>query len=268
MSTITETPTTPTTRTNRSTALSRTTSLGRAEWLQFRRNRTLLFMAFVMPVVFPVGAYFLLRGSGSEDFATASAAEIFLLFALTLVQFYSVLSMATTRRDEKVLKRLRTGEARDREILTAICLPGSLVTLILSVVFVAVLTLAGAPLPNTPLPMISSVVLGLVISSALALITSGFTQNAEAAQITSLPVIMLAMGSQAAVRDLLPDGVARLLDLTPFAVASDLMQVGWIGTTTSGDPDNGTWRLFLVLILWAMAAVWAAGRTMRWDSHR
>lgn len=265
MTTIAETPTTPTTRW---TALSRTTSLGRAEWLQFRRNRTLLFMAFVMPVVFPVGIYAIMRGTGGEDVAAASAAEIFLLFALTLVQFYSVLSMATTRRDEKVLKRLRTGEARDGEILTAICLPGSLVTLILSVVFVAVLTLAGAPFPANPLPMFAAVLLGLVISSALALITSGFTQNAEAAQITSLPVIMLAMGSQAAIRDLLPDGIARTLDLTPFAVASDLMQVGWIGATTAGDPDNGTWRLFLVLVLWAMAAVWAAGRTMRWDSHR
>jgi ABC-2 type transport system permease protein len=63
--------------------------------------------------------------STSKVDAAATAMEYFLLFALMFVQFYTVLSMVTTRRDEGVLKRLRTGEARDAEILGCVVLPRS-----------------------------------------------------------------------------------------------------------------------------------------------
>lgn len=252
----------------RSTTVSRTRSLARAEGLQFLRNRTLVFMATVMPTAFPLAVYFILRGPVGEADAAANAVEIFTLFSLTLVQFYSVLSMATTRRDEKVLKRLRSGEPRDGEILTAIGLPGAVVTLGLSVLFVAVLLVAGAPVPGNPLLMVVALVLGLIISTALALVVSGMTQNAEAAQITSLPVIILAMISLSSTRAMLPESFGRILDLTPFAVISDLVQVGWIGSTPVGDPSSDMWRLFLILVLWTMVTVMAAHRYMRWDTHR
>lgn len=260
MSTPTTTPSTT------STPASRLTALGRAEGLQFLRNKTLLFMATVTPLLVPLGMYFLLRRV-DETTALVTSAEGFILFVLLFVQFYSVLSMVTTRRDERVLRRLRIGEARDVEILAAISLPGAVITVALTVIFLAVLFIAGASLPVNPLFMLLALVCGIVISAALAIIASAFTQNAEAAQLTSLPVIILAVVSMSANRELLPDTVGRIVGFNPFALISDLMQQGWAGTTGGGDLTD-PWRPVLYLVLWTVVAVWEARRWMRWETHR
>ena len=48
---------------------------------------------------------------------------MFLVIALFPV-YYNVLSQFVNRRDELVLKRMRTGETRDAELLVSIALPG------------------------------------------------------------------------------------------------------------------------------------------------
>ena len=45
--------------------------------------------------------------------------------ALLFPGYYNLLSMFVTRRDELVLKRLRTGEVRDLELVTSMALPGA-----------------------------------------------------------------------------------------------------------------------------------------------
>ncbi|MDO5374354.1 MAG: ABC transporter permease, partial [Corynebacterium glutamicum] len=43
------------------------TSLFKAEWLQFRRNKTLLFMATVFPVGIPLLIFFIGSGGAAES---------------------------------------------------------------------------------------------------------------------------------------------------------------------------------------------------------
>ncbi|MDO5669330.1 MAG: ABC transporter permease [Corynebacterium sp.] len=255
--------------------LTRTRSLARAEGLQFTRNRTIVGMAIIMPLLFPLAMFFLYLRIDTPWMATASALEVFLAFALLFVQFYAVLSMATTRRDEKVLKRLRTGEATDREILVSLCLPGAVLLLVMSIIFTVVLLATGAPLPVNPLPVVVALVLGIVLSSALALLTSAFTSNAEAAQVTSMPVFLLVLGSMSAFRFLIEGPAAAVIDRTPFALILDLAQQGWLGAfspdspvLSAGEVFAMSWQKMLLLTLWTMVAVWAANRYMRWDSHR
>ena len=50
---------------------------------------------------------------------------MFLVIALFPV-YYNVLSQFVSRRDELVLKRMRTGETRDAELLVSIALPGAI----------------------------------------------------------------------------------------------------------------------------------------------
>ena len=111
-------------------------ALARAETLQFVRNKTLLINAAVVPIAFALVMYFVQSGNdeASKVDAAATAMEYFLLFALMFVQYYTVLSMVTTRRDEGVLKRLRTGESRDVEILSASSFPGAVLTIVFTVV--------------------------------------------------------------------------------------------------------------------------------------
>lgn len=259
-------------------SVTRFIALARAETLQFLRNKTLLVNATLVPMGFGLAMYFILSGDDEQSKieASAMAMEYFLLFALMFVQFYTVLSMVTTRRDEGVLKRLRTGEARDAEILGASSFPGAVLTILFTVVMSGLLMVFGAPGPVNVVPIIVAVLLGLVVTSGLALVTSGFTKNPEAAQITSMPVMILMFATMGNFRQLYPESVDDVLARTPFALIFDLAQYGWAGNTTvdrmndvapltSGEVIGETWQMMLILILWAAVCVWAGARYVRWD---
>jgi ABC-2 type transport system permease protein len=253
-------------------------ALARAETLQFLRNKTLLVNATFVPMGFGLAMYFILSGDDEQSKvqASAMAMEYFLLFALMFVQFYTVLSMVTTRRDEGVLKRLRTGEARDVEILGASSFPGAVLTVLFTVVMSVLLMVFGAPGPVNLVPIAVAVLLGLVVVSGLALVTSGFTKNPEAAQITSMPVMLLMFATMGNFRQLYPESVDEVLARTPFALIFDLAQYGWAGNTTvdrandvaplaSGEVLGETWQMMLILVVWAGVCVWAGARYVRWD---
>ena len=115
--------------------MSTMTALSRAEFTLLRRNRVLLFNALVMPLVFPIAL--LIVGSRAGDLEAAGVStvlEIFALFILVFVVYYNLLSVFTTRRDELVLKRLRTGESSDFQILAGPAVPSFVLTVVLSVI--------------------------------------------------------------------------------------------------------------------------------------
>ncbi|WP_296108690.1 ABC transporter permease [uncultured Corynebacterium sp.] len=255
-------------------------SLAVAEVRQYLRNKTLLFMA----VIFPIGVAFLVQFMGRSDqggsslIRTATSMEVFLLITFMFVQFYSVLSMASTRRDERVLKRLRTGEARDFEILTALATPGAIMTATLTLLMTAILIAYTGDVPRSGVLLFLIVIFGIAISTALALLTSAITANAEAAQMTSLPVMVLAMLSQSPLRSALPEQIQDPLSRTPFALIGDLTFIEWTGkpfgqnadTSASGlasTIDQATHPLGLLLV-WAAVLAWAALRYMKWETNR
>lgn len=171
---MTSTTLTPTTPNAKGSPLRRLRALGKAEWLQFTRNRLLVAMALLFPVVLPVFAW--VAGDQAEA-STAMASEMFVLFALGFGVFYPALSMAVTRRDEGVLKRLRTGEARDWEVLSSILLPLAVAMLLLTVALVVGLSAASGLWPVNALLMAAAVVLGIAVSHGLALLTSSLNRT-------------------------------------------------------------------------------------------
>ncbi|GAA5079579.1 ABC transporter permease [Nocardia iowensis] len=253
-------------------------ALARAEFLQFRRNKTLVYMATVFPIGTPLAQYLIAR---KDEPATAAMAattfEMLALLTLLFVQYYSVLSMVTTRRGEGVLKRLRTGEAADWQIQTAPAVPGVLVTLACTVVVAAVVYGTGAPAPVNPVAIALGLIGGVALFALLALATSAVTKNAEAAQITSLPVMIVAMLGLGSIRGVLPDRLAAVADWTPFAAVSDLVSLGAAGKpATAADADvaagfTGTFadlgRPFATLALWTVLAVVLTRRSFRWDDR-
>lgn len=256
--------------------LARIRSLARAELLQFVRNPTIMFMALVFPVGMTAGYYYLIPSMpGAEALAAGGAMEMFFFMAMMFVVYYAVLSMATTRRDERVLKRLRTGEATDTDILLAICTPASALAVLSAIVAVVVLLVMGAPLPVNPLLLAIALVGGITVSAALALITSAYTRNAEAAQLTSFPVMMLAMISLSSLREFLPERITQVLDWTPYALIGDLARLGWAGELTAAEGaatfasslSDGT-RMIGVLILSACLLMWYVPRVMKWETLR
>lgn len=260
----------------RSNHLSRTIALARAELTQFLRNPTLLFTSLLFPLGLPVAMFALSSAGGDKAFAASLALETSILTTVLMVVYYSVLSISTTRRDEKVLKRLRTGEAKDSDILLAIAAPSSLLAVVLMVLAPIFLIVLGAPAPVTVVPLLVAVLVGIAVSAALGFLTSAFTMNAEAAQITSLPVMILAIASQSTFRALMPEQVTRIIDRTPFALMGDLAHLAWSGTTVTGGfkpLDTGAALAaatapMLMLALWAVALLMLVPRVMKWESNR
>lgn len=261
MSTSTAAPT-------RSPALRRTTGLARANAKLMLRNRLNLAYGFVLPLV-PMA--FLLTGDRGDVGPAGAALSSTIVMAALFPVFYNILSMTVTRRDELVLKRIRTGETRDLELLTSLALPGVAVAIIVGLVSVPLALALGAPVPVNPVLYLLTVLVAALVFVVLAFWTAAWTKNAEAAQITSMPVIFLAVLGQAAIG--LPDDVRRWTDLTPGAAITDLVRSSWLGLDGPGtDPSLGfgeTWAAagqpLLVLAAWAALAVWLAARSMRWE---
>ncbi|MDJ0360275.1 ABC transporter permease [Rhodococcus sp. H29-C3] len=249
-------------------------TLSRSEFTLLVRNRVLLFNALVMPLLFPVVV--LVIGTRSDDGLTdtivSSALEIFALFLLVFLVFYNLLSAYATRRDELVLKRLRTGEATDNQILLGPAVPSFALTAVLTVAVAAIIVILGGSLPTNPILLIVGFAGGAALFAALALITSTFTRNAEAAQITSLPIMLVAMAGTSFLRGIVPDSVHSLIDLTPMAAVLDLVNLGWIGST---DPDSTPLAFadtfspammpLLVVAAWIVGSIVIAKTHFRWE---
>ncbi|GGO73950.1 ABC transporter permease [Nocardioides deserti] len=249
---------------------ARTLGLARANATLVVRNKLTLTYAVVIPLA-PL--LLLLVGDTGDGSNGAGAAAIVtaLMMAALFPVFYNLLSQLVTRRDELVLKRLRTGESTDAEIITSLALPGFVIALATALVAVPVAMLLGQPAPLNPLLYAVTVVVTLLLFAAFALWTAAWTKNAEAAQITSMPVILLAVLGQVAIG--FPDEVRRFTDLTPGAAMTDLVRVSWFGFGTDDVERTldlaGTWSAagqpLLVLVAWAAVAVYLARRSMRWE---
>lgn len=253
-------------------------ALAKAEYRQFRRNRTLVTMGTVFPVALPLITFFLARDkSGSTADVATTGLEMFALMAFLFVQYYSVLSMITTRRGEGVLKRLRTGEASDWQIQAAPAVPGALLTLVGGAIVAGVVYGAGAPAPVNPIALGVALVAGIVVFSLFALATSAVTKNAEAAQITSMPVMMIAFVGLESIRDILPDRLGSVVDWTPFAALSDLISLGASGSTATASESAapldfaGTFtemtQPLATLGLWTVLALAIIATSFRWDDR-
>ncbi|MBM9458880.1 hypothetical protein JK386_03125 [Nocardioides sp. zg-536] len=246
----------------------RTLRLARWNAVLMLRNRLALTYAVVVPVL-PLAL--LLAGERGEVGAGAAAICSTLLAAALFPVFYNVLAQFVTRRDELVLKRLRTGEVRDAELLVALVLPGAVITLGLAAVAIPLAMLAGQSAPLNPVMFLLGAAVSVVVFAAFALWTAGWTKNAEAAQLTSMPVIVLAVAGQLSVG--LPDWAQRWTDLTPGAAMTDLVRTSWFGLPEGSTERSldlaATWGAaaepVLVLAAWAVLAGWLAARSMRWE---
>jgi ABC-2 type transport system permease protein len=189
--------------------------------------------------------------------------------------YYNVLSQFVNRRDELVLKRMRTGETRDAELIVSIALPGAIGAVVLSAgrrAHRACARPAAAPEPAAPRGAGGA---DRRHVRAFAYWTAAWTRNAEAAQLTSLPLILLvSVGPLTAAIPDLSDPLRELLSLTPGAAMSDLVRAGWFGLDgpTATDPTltaAATWgqaaEPLRVIAAWTVLAVVLARRSMRWE---
>jgi ABC-2 type transport system permease protein len=246
-------------------SVARTTGLARYNALLLSRNKMAMLYGAVLPLA-PL-ALLLATPAGSGAAAIATTLTMAALFPV----YYNLLSQFVNRRDELVLKRLRTGETSDAELLASIALPGVALALAVMLVTVPVAVALGEPAPLNPAVYAVAGLVTMVLFTAFAFWTAAWTRNAEAAQLTSGPIILLAVFGQMSVA--FPERVQRWVDLTPGAAMADLVRTGWFGigdarterTLDFADTWAAAGQPLLVLLAWTGLAVWLAARSMHWE---
>ncbi|WP_328293017.1 ABC transporter permease [Kineococcus sp. NBC_00420] len=250
--------------TNRFAASARRTwSLTRAELLLLRRNRTLMSITLIMPISV-IGLFSTLDGVGDGGNATALAIASLVGMLLLFVVYYNVLSASVARREEGVLQRLRTGEAADGEILVALAAPSVAITLVQSLVLaVAGAVVLGLPVPQNPVLTLAGILVGSAVFTGLALVTAVFSPTLESVQMTSLPVIGIAvLGAGLAMPlDALPESINRIAQFTPMSPVLDLVNAGWTGDPAGMDVLQAAG----VALAWIVLTVVVVQRRFRWS---
>ncbi|MDJ0345000.1 ABC transporter permease [Streptomyces sp. H10-C2] len=245
-------------------------ALGRAEATLLWRNRTALYTALLLPV----SMVWVLRsavakndlaksGMSANAVSMSGGIGIVLLF----VVYYNLVTAYVARREELVLKRLRTGEPTDLEILAGTALPAAAVALVQCVALVV----AGAVMldlsaPRRPELLVAGVLLGIVLLTALAAASTVFTRSVEVAQLTTMPLLMVSLiGSGLFVPlALLPDRVADVCRFLPVTPITDLVRFGWLGGAGAGQ----VLCALGLAVAWTVLAVFAVGRWFRWEPRR
>jgi ABC-2 type transport system permease protein len=251
-------------------SVRRLRALARAEFTLLGRNRTAVVTALLVPLALPFSVRPALsridleaQGLGLGPVMLTAAVGFSFLFAV----YTSLVSAFVARREELVLKRLRTGELRDWEILTGTSLPAmglGLAQALVPAAGCAAFLDAGAP--KAVHLTVLGVLLGLVLCAALAALTAAVTRAVESAQVTALPLIFVSMIGSGMVlpTEVMPDRLAAVCELLPLSPAVRLVRSGWTGEL---GPFQALGSLALALA-WTVVAVFAVRRWFRWEPRR
>ncbi|MEU0990478.1 ABC transporter permease [Streptomyces sp. NPDC005953] len=248
----------------------RLAALGRAEWTLLIRNRTALFVALLMPLIMVVATKSSLDGV-DLDKAGMSVVEAALTagigMVLLLVVHLNLVSAYVARREELVLKRLRTGEVPDHEILVGTALPAVGLALTQCVLLV-VGGVVGMDLswPRRPDLLIGGIVIGVVLLTALAAVTATVTRTVESAQITTMPMFLVSVAGSGLLvpLEVMPEKMASVCELLPMTGVMTLVRAGWLGGADSTD----VMRAVLISLVWMALSVFAVSKWFRWEPRR
>ncbi|MFF1731654.1 ABC transporter permease [Streptomyces sp. NPDC058247] len=252
------------------TAAGRMRALARAELTLIGRSKGTLFTAVFVPLVLPFSVRSSidgmdLKGAGLTvgSVLLPSAIGFSLLFAV----YSALVGVYAARREELVLKRLRTGELRDGEILAGAAVPSVAIGLAQSLVLVAACTAfldVGAP--QAPYYAVLGLLLGLVMWPALAAVTASFSKSVESAQVAAMPLLLLSLlGSGTVVPlEVMPDRLASVCELLPLTPVITLVRGGWTGDLSAYDALGAV----ATAVAWTVLAVFAVRRWFRWEPRR
>ncbi|GAB2776325.1 ABC transporter permease [Streptomyces daliensis] len=263
-------PTQPTRRSAGGGTVARMKALARAELILLVRNKSALFTALALPVLItfamkPTVDGMDLGGTGLSAGTVLLPAGIgyVLLFAV----YSTLVGSFVTRREELVLKRLRTGELRDGEILAGAALPMVLIGATQCVLLLAGgAAVLGMNAPENPLAVALGVLLGMVMMVAMAAATTVITRTTESAQLSAMPLLLVSFAASGVLVPLsvLPDTVADVCAWLPVSPLMELVREGWSG----GLDGAGMLRSVGVAVLWTALAGFAVRRWFRWEPRR
>ena len=252
-------------------SVRRVIALALAEGVLLRRNPMALFMVAVMPVTLVA----LMRASVPPELVEAGGLGASVVTSLVgatliLVVYYNLVTAVVSRREELVLKRLRTGELGDAEVLTGVVAPAVAIAwaqVLLGAIAAA--TVFGLPRPAAPLLAVVAVLGGTVVFVLLALASAAVTRTVHLAELVTSPVLVasLALSGVMLPVEQLPVPLAQVAQLLPLTPVISLLRLGL--SPAAGDPGVGG-VLFPLLVLgaWIVGGLLLTRRHFGWEPRR
>ena len=221
----------------------RVAALARAEGILLWRNRLALLNAVILPaaLVGSLKSFGGLGASGAHDFGAMLLTGL-TAFALLIAVYYNLVTAMVARREELVLKRLRTGEATDGEILAGTAAPAIAIAWAqIAVAAVAAVAVLGLNPPANAALVPVALILGTAVFVLLAAVTAAVTRTVQLAQVTTMPALWLPLVFSGLLFPLamLPEPLRWVAEALPLTPVVELMRLALTGTTAAGGHHLG-----------------------------
>jgi ABC-2 type transport system permease protein len=225
-------------------------AIAHAELRIMIRNKAVAMVAVLIPIVvaFAIGIA-----------PTPNIAAQAILFMLLIGIYVTATTTLSTRRRELFLKRLRSGAASDASVIIGLIAPAVVVTCAQVALMFGVASATAYALPRNVALLIIAVLAGAIMCAGMAFATSAFTKSAEAAQVTTMPFIIAALGGALLVT-LQTTQFAWAGRLLPGGAIVELIVGAWKGTAWVN-----AWPALLALAAWTFIGVTAAARFFKWE---
>jgi ABC-2 type transport system permease protein len=254
----------------------RVLALAAAEIRLLRRNRTAAVNSVLGPVVL-LGSVAAIAASNGLELDGARFIASAIGITLIMVAYYNLVTTFVARREELVLQRMRTGELTDREIMLGTAVPTLVVTMLqILVVGIGVVALGRWSAPvDVVLPLVA-LLGGGALMVVLAAVSTSFTRTVEAAQFTTLPLVLAAMMLSGLLVPLsgFPEQLAPVFRFLPLTPVIELSRLGLVGETWNGHAVDtaGAWAAaplpLAVLAGWLVVGAIIARLVFRWAPRR
>lgn len=237
-------------------------AIARGELIQIFRNRLVLLTSIILPIGF--SAYLIYQHQTFEKVGSVGFIAAMMLFVVTAIGFYtSVVTTLASRRQNLFLKRLRSTAASDPGIIAGLVLPLAAIAVVqVAVILIVLGAVVGKPV-NIPLLVVAAL-LTVAMMLGLGLATAGVTNSPEHAQVTTLPVTMIAISVAVWVGISGTEKLAVLKRLLPGGAASELVVGAWNGTISW----SHALPVFGPLLAWIFVSISLASRLFRWEPRR
>ena len=162
-------------------------------------------------------------------------------FALLIAVYYNLVTAMVARREELVLKRLRTGEATDGEILAGTAAPAIAIAWAqIAVAAVAAVAVLGLNPPANAALVPVALILGTAVFVLLAAVTAAVTRTVQLAQVTTMPALWLPLVFSGLLFPLamLPEPLRWVAEALPLTPVAELMRLALTGTRRRRSPPR------------------------------
>ncbi|MEU9762892.1 ABC transporter permease [Streptomyces sp. NPDC047985] len=249
-----------------STAMRHMRTLFRIEWKLFNRIKSNYIFVLLVPVMILMAMRFVQEqldlgehGLQPGPLMVSTATGILLIFSL----YSSVTGLYVARREELVLKRLRTGEVSDPVILAGGASMYIAICVVQVVVVAVVLSVMFGAVPRQPFAAVMGLITGVALMTAMAAATAALCRTVESVLVATLPAIfILPMVSGVYIpREVLPEALGEALLFAPLSSTVDLVRSGWTGELSM----SGVLGRSVLALAWTGGFAWIAARRFRWE---